>query len=239
MRIRGERECKNCGTQWSYYETGSVDCPNCGSLQSVGRDERTQHTASAATLDLTEARNLLGSEAAATRTAAERAAETCREFVRGQGFIHAGDLATLDEIAVGARELRQVATEVARGLRTDDDEERYFLDLLGGVEDGERPPPEAVPDSLRAARGRAVTGVVDAYRRDATTYLDDHPDSEARAALATLGEHTKRVDALDGDVPPAHADRLLAVARDIGTYLRENDENALTAARDRLSRFDG
>ena len=237
MRIRGERECKDCGTRWSYYETGSVDCPNCGSLRSVGRDERTEHTATAATLDLTEARSLLGPEAADTRAAAERAAEACHEFVRGQGFIRAGSLAPLDGTAVGARELRQVATELARGLRTDDEEERYFIDLLGGVDEGERPPPETVPDSLRAARGRAVASALDVYRRDATAYLDDHPDNEARAVLDTLEDHVRRVEALDGDVSPAHAERLLGVARDVGTYLREDDENALVAARDRLDRI--
>ncbi|WP_010612050.1 DUF7117 family protein, partial [Halococcus hamelinensis] len=74
-------------------------------------------------------------------------------------------------------------------------------------------------------------------RRDATAYLDDHPDSEARAALDSLEDHVRRVEALDGDVSPDHAERLLGVARDVGTYLREDDENALAAARDRLSRL--
>lgn len=238
MRIRGERECKNCATRWSYYETGSVECPNCGSLQSVGRDDRTEHTASAASLDLNPARALLGPDDADTRAAADRAADLCREFTRGYGFIDAGDLSTLDETYVGALELRGVAGELARGLRTSDAEERYFLALLGGVDEGERPPPEDVPGSLRAARGLASAEAVGTYRSDAMTHLDDHPDTEARTAFATLAEHTKRVKALDGDVSPAHADRLVAVARDLGTYLRENDDGALTTARDRLSRLE-
>jgi DNA-directed RNA polymerase subunit RPC12/RpoP len=41
MKIRGERECKDCGARWSYYETGSVSCPECGSRRSVGVDDRT------------------------------------------------------------------------------------------------------------------------------------------------------------------------------------------------------
>src|SRR5699024_7308966 len=151
MRIRGERECTNCDTRWSYYETGSVECPNCGSLQSVGRDDRTEHTASAAILDLNPARTRLGPDDADTRAAAEQAADRCREFTRGYGFIDAGHLEELDETYVGALELRGVAAELARGLRTNDAEERYFLALLGGVDEGERPSAEDVPESLRAA----------------------------------------------------------------------------------------
>ena len=85
MRIRGERECKDCGTRWSYYETGTPSCPDCGSLRSVGVGERTQHTAGTAALDLSPARNYLddgegGLRAAAERAAAEaRAAEEARE----------------------------------------------------------------------------------------------------------------------------------------------------------------
>src|SRR6056297_1417065 len=63
MEIRGERECKDCGTRWSYYETGSVACPNCESVRSVGVDEeRKRHTAGQATLDLTEVRNMIDAE---------------------------------------------------------------------------------------------------------------------------------------------------------------------------------
>jgi uncharacterized Zn finger protein (UPF0148 family) len=240
MRIRGERECKDCGTRWLYYETGSVSCPNCGSLRSVGTDERTEHTASAVALDLSPARNRLdagGDDDADTRAAAERAAEACQEFVRGYGFIDAGDLAALDDTYLAALELRYVAEEFARALRVSDEEERYFLSLLAGADRGERPAPEDVPKSLRAARGLAYAEAVEEYRRGVSTYLDDHPDSEARAAFGTLAEHVKRVQALDGDVPPETADRLVRVAQELGTSLRKDDENALVTARDRLSRL--
>lgn len=241
MRIRGERECKNCRTRWSYYETGSVNCPNCGSLRSVGTDERTEHTASAATLDLSAARNRLdarGDDAADTRAAAERAAETCRGFVRQHGFIDAGDLRDLDETYLAALELRYVAEELARSMRMSDDEERYFLTLLGGADRGERPDSEEVPESFRAARGLAAAEAVTEYRRDVSAYLDDNPDSEARAAFGTLSEHRKRIEALDGDVAPETADRLVRVAQELGRYLREGDESALVTARERLSQFE-
>lgn len=241
MRIRGERECNDCGTRWSYYETGSVHCPNCGSLHSVGTDERTQHTASTATLDLSSARNQLDAntdDGSDTRAAAERAAENCRAFVRQHGFIDAGDLQTLDDTYLAALELRYVAEELARAMRISDEEEGYFLSLLAGADRGERPPPENVPESMRAASGLACATAVEAYRRDASTYLEAHPDSEARATFGTLAEHTKRVQALDGDVPPETAARLVRVAREVGTSLREDDEDALSTARERLSRFE-
>ena len=237
MRIRGERECKDCGTRWSYYETGTPSCPGCGSLRSVGIGERTQHTAGTATLDLSPARNHLGDEEGGLRAAAERAAEDCRAFARQHGFVHSGDLVPLDEIYVGALELRAVADEFARAMRIDDAEEAYFLALLGGVDSGERPPPAEVPESLRAARGLAAAKAVEEYRRDVSAYLDDHPDEAARTAFGTLSEHRKRIEALDGDVSPETADRLVRVARELGTYLREGDESALVTARDRLSRL--
>ncbi len=51
-----ERECTECGTRWSYYETGSIGCPACGSLHSVGLDERTEHTDLRVEFDLTPVR---------------------------------------------------------------------------------------------------------------------------------------------------------------------------------------
>jgi len=237
MRIRGQRECRNCGTRWSYYETGSVECPECGSLRSAGvEEERTLHTATPATLDLTGARNRLES-GESVRQVADAAAEACREYVRGFGFVDAGELQPLGDTYLAAIELRHVAGRIGRSMTLDDDEELYFLSLLRGADHGERQSTDEVPDSLRAARGLAYARAVSAYRSDLRAYLDDHPDPMATDVLGPLDSHLKRLEALDGDVPAEESELLVRVARGVGIYLREDDESALLAARDRLDRL--
>ena len=237
MRIRGQRECRDCGTRWSYYETGSVECPSCGSLRSVGVDEeRTLHTATPASLDLTEARNRLES-GESLREVAGVAAEAARAYVRGFGFVKAGELQPLGETYLAATELRYVAGRLERSMALEDDEEFYFLSLLRGADHGERPPTHDVPDSLRSARGLAYARAVSAYRSDLRAYLDEHPDPLATDVLGPLDGHVKRVRALDGDVPVEESELLVRIARDLGVYIREDDESALTEARDRLDRL--
>lgn len=241
MKVRGIRECKACGERWSYYESASVSCPGCGSLRSVGvDDERRLHTASAATLDLTAARDALDggdADGESLRRAAERAVEETRSFARGNGFVDGGRLLALDDTHLAAAELRAVAGAVGRAARLDDDEEYYFLSLLRGADAGDRPDVDAVPDSVRDSRGLAYANVVEAYLRDLRAYLEEHPDPPARNAASVLREHVKRVQALDGDVPPGDAERLVQVARGLGEYLGDDDEAALVEARDRLDRL--
>lgn len=232
MKVRGHRECKECGTRWSYYDTGEAACPNCGSLYSVGvGEERALHTATAATLDLTPVRGRL--DEVPLRQVAAEAADLCREFTRGYGFIDGGDLHVLDDTYLAAMELQHVARELERRLEVDDAEELYFTDLLR-ADEGERPDPDQVPESLRAMRGLAAASAVDEYRSDLRTFLDEHPDAPAERVLGRLGEHAKRMRALDGDVPPREAEGLVAAVRDVGRYLIENDETALAEAESRL-----
>jgi uncharacterized Zn finger protein (UPF0148 family) len=232
MKIRGQRECKECGTRWSYYDTGEVACPECGSLHSVGvDDERALHTATTETLDLAPIRNDV--DEAPLRRLAERATERARRFTTGYGFIEAGDLQPLDDTYLAAMELRHVAGELARKTSATDDEERYFLELLG-ADEGERPNPEDVPDSLRAMRGLAYANAAEEYRSDLRTYLGEHPDPTVRDTLERLADHTKRIRALDGDVPPREGETLVAAVRDIGRYLAEGEEAALAEAESRL-----
>jgi len=236
MKIRGERECQACGTRWSYYETGSVACPNCGSVRSVGLDDPTEHTAGTATLDLTEIRALVDEEPIAD--VAEAAAERCREYVRQSGFVSGGELRPLDDTYLAAVELRVAGQEVARAMRLTDDEEYYFLELLRGADAGERPSADEVPESLRAVRGLAYARAVDAYRSDLRRYLDDNPDGTVGSLLTTLRDHQKRIEALDGDVSPRTAGELVYVVRAVGRALADDDETALAEAQRRLDEFD-
>ncbi|MFC7174524.1 hypothetical protein ACFQL0_16535 [Haloplanus litoreus] len=111
----------------------------------------------------------------------------------------------------------------------------YLLALLRGADQGERPGPESVPDSLAAARGLGDANAVDAYRRDLLEWLDEHPDDAGRRTLGTLRERCKRVEALQGDVPPEEAESLVRAAREVGTYLIDGDESSLVGAQNRLA----
>lgn len=236
MRIRGERECQNCGTRWTYYETGSVECPDCGSLRSVGVDERTRHTATPVELDLTSAREAGSSESLAT--AAERAADEASEFVRRYGFIDAGELRPLEMTFVAAMELKHVGRALARSVDITDDEQRYLLALIDGAEAGTRPAPSSVPESMTSVRGLAAATAVEDYRRDLRQYLADEPDEDVRTVLGSVEDHRTRVAALDGDVPPSHAEALIEAARAVGISLIEGDPDALTRAREHLAMLD-
>ena len=237
MKIRGERECGECGTRWSYYETGSVGCPACGSLRSVGRDdERRVHTDMPAELDLTPIRAAV--DDAPVAELAERAADVCREYIRRRGFVSGGDLRDLDDTYVAALECRHAARAADRMRSLTEAEELYVLALLRGADRGERPPTDAVPASLRSARGLAAADAVDDYRRDLRTWAEDGTlATDERAALGALGDHAKRLRMLDGEVAPEKATSLLAAARELATAVRDGDETALARAEDRLERL--
>lgn len=238
MKIRGERECTECGTRWSYYETGSVGCPACGSLRSVGLDdERREHTDLEVEFDLTPVRADV--DEATLADLAERATDRASAYVRRRGFVRGGELRDLDEDYLAAMELSHVGDAVARRMRVDDREELYFLSLLRDADRGGRPPADEVPDSLRAPRGVAYADAVDEYRRDVRTWAEDGdltPDE--RSTLEILGDHVRRVRMLEGDVDPEAADRLVEAARDLGTGLRDGDEVAVERARERLERLE-
>jgi len=228
MKVRGRRECKECGTRWSYYETGSVHCPNCGSMKSVGVDDRTRHTDSPVEFDLTPVRNRIDDDP--LRDVAGAAVDLAREYVRERGFVDAGELRPLDDTFVAATELRHVGAELSRELRRSEAEELYFLDLLRGADEGERPPAEEVPDAFRSAYGLAMADAVGDYQRDLRTYLEEHPHPEAHSVSGRVRDHRKRIEALDGDVDPRDADRLLHAARDLGKYVFADEESALVTA---------
>jgi hypothetical protein len=235
MHVRGQRECRDCEHRWSYYETGAVDCPNCGSLRSVGIDDRTRHTDTPTSLDLSPHRRAVDAEGLAAT--ADELKRDLRSYRNKRGFIRGGELLPLDGTYLAATELLYVVDVLERADEWTDDEEWYLLSLLRGADLSDRPAADEVPTSLRAARGLAVTEAVDEYRREVLSWLDDNPDAAAREALGTVSELLKRTRALGGDVPVEESEALLAATLDVSRALREGDETALSAARERLSRL--
>jgi hypothetical protein len=232
MKVRGRRECTDCGARWSYYETGSITCPDCGGVESVGVGDRELHTDAPASLDLTPVRARVDADPLADVTAAAK--EICRAYLRERGFLHGGDLLALDDTYLAARELVEVADVVGRGQRLREDEEAYLLSLLADADDGERPAPGETPETLRAARGLAVARAVETYLRECRDWLAETPRPAAEPAVERLDDHVRRVLALQGDVDPADAERLVEAARQLATYIRDDDEAALDAVEARL-----
>jgi hypothetical protein len=235
MHVRGHRECRDCEHRWSYYETGAIDCPNCGSLRSVGVDDRTRHTDTPTALDLSPHRRAV--DAGDLADAAEALKRDLRGYRNKRGFIRGGELLELDETYLAATELLYVVDVLGRADDRTDDEELYLLSLLRGADVGDRPAVEAVPTSMRAARGLAVAEAVDDYRRETLSWLDDNPNGAARQTLGTVAELVKRTRALGGDVPLETSEALLAATQDVSRSLRADDVTALSTAKERLSRL--
>jgi uncharacterized Zn finger protein (UPF0148 family) len=235
MEIRGHRRCKSCGHEWSYYDTGEVACPACGSMRSVGVGDRARHTDSADELDLTAHRAT--AEAESIAAVADDLKSDLRTYLRARGFISGGELRDPDDTYLAARELLHAVDVYVRRRDPEEAMELYVLSLLNGVERGDRPAPEAVPGAMSAARGLAYAESLNEFRRDFSTWLEGESRPEARRTLSTLGEHLKRVEALQGDVPVEQSEALVRAARELAAYAREGDESSLTNARDRLSRL--
>jgi len=231
MKLRGRRECQDCGERWSYFETGEITCPTCGSVRSKSVAGPTEHTAGTVTLDLTPVRALVDTKP--IREVADKAANHTRAYLREVGFIEQGELQELDETVLAASELRRVGRTLGRVLQPTDAEKQYFLTLLRDTDSGERPAPETVPESLYPERGLAITASVDIYRSELRTVIDN-PEPTLDRALSQLDTHLKRVNALDGAVNPKQSERLVTSIRDISEYVRTDDETALTRAVDRL-----
>ena len=257
MKVRGERECRDCGARWSYYETGDVACPACESLRSVGVGERAVHTDSPATLDIDAQRARIG-DARGTLPAegVDDLKRDLRAYLRKRGFIDGGELRPLDATYLAARELLEAVDAFDRLVDPTDPDREYLLALLAGVETGDRPPTDAVPSSLREARGMAAVSAVDAYRRDLLTFLDELaedgaatvtvegeepsvPDriTHARDVMERLRDRTKRVEALHGDVDPAVADALVDAVNGVGAYVGTGEEASLSTARNRVDQL--
>ncbi|TQQ81915.1 DUF7117 family protein [Halonotius roseus] len=275
MKIRGQRVCQACATEWSYYETGSVACPSCGSLRSVGRDDDRQlHTDTPAALPLAQFQARIAAEPVAEYATDLKA--VLREYTRKRGFINGGELQPLDDRYLTARTLLHTVDILARRREPTADAELYLLSLyetladdaadtasdaadadttvsdvdnVDNAVDTETAGTDAVdadsteltaaqvPSELQEAWGLAAADAVGAYCSDLRTWLDATPDEAAATTLGELRDHVNRLNALQGDVEPAVATDVVEGARAVGRYLRTGDDDALTAARDRLRRL--
>lgn len=233
MEIRGRRECKACGNQWSYFDTGSVTCPACGSLRSVGTGDREQHTDGHVELDLTELLVAVDDQPLAELT--DELAETCRSYLSTRGFVRGGQLRALDDAYLVAAELRHAADIYGRLREPTDPERLYVVSLLRASDTGERPPAAEVPDRFRSARGLAAANAVLRYRTEVTTVAD--PDAELGRVLSSLRDRAKRVEALQGDVPATEADALVAAAREVWRAVATDDDEAVARAREELTKL--
>lgn len=192
MKIRGERECRACGARWSYYTTGSVECPDCESVRSVGVDARTIHTDTADDLDLSAFHAAAGQTNLIFGTEdADELKTTLRNYTRQRGFITGGTLKQLDETVLAAHELIELTDLYVRLRDPTEAEQAYALDLLLGADRGERPRAAEVPDRLREARGLAAVYAATEYRRDLLTVLDKLTESSGTA---------DGIDGTDGEV---------------------------------------
>lgn len=235
MQIRGRRRCQDCGHEWSYFDTGSVTCPDCGSLRSVGTGDRQRHTDASVELDLSNHRATLDG-VTDLDDVADELKSTLREYVRRRGFVRGGDLRTVDDTLLAAAELLH-AVDVFERIRgpPGDSVRLYLIDLLSGADAGERPDPSAVPDAMADARGLAYAEVLDRFCTDLGKWLDDNPDPAGERVRESLDTHVRRVSAVYGDVSPAESEALVRAARDLVAYLTTEDEAALATAEERLS----
>ena len=191
MRVRGERECRECGCHWSYFETGSVECPTCGSLHSVGTGDREAHTDAPVDLDLHEHRQRFGETTSALpNEGITDLKRDLRAYVHKRGFVHAGELTTLDTTYLAARELLEAVDVYDRLRQPTDDDHAYLLDVLAGADSGNRPNAADVPSTMRSARGTATALAVETYREELTTYLTESTAHTSTQSHTDTSSHT-------------------------------------------------
>jgi len=225
MEIPGERECSACGEHWSYYETGEIRCPACGSPRSVSAGPPAEHTAGPIELDLSPVRAAIDERP--LREVADEAADTAGKYLASAGFVEAGKLQPLGTEYVAAAELRRVGRTAGRLRALTDDEEAYLLALLRDADRGERPASGTVPATFHPERGLAVAASVDAYLADLRRVLD--PEGQLARVISELRTRKKRIEALDGNVDPATAEPVLEAARQLHDAV-DGDETALERA---------
>jgi hypothetical protein len=249
MEIRGQRQCSECGQEWSYFDTGQVACPACGSLKSVGRGQRETHTDSAVELDLSNHQQALDSETDIT-TITDDLTTTLRDYIRQRGFLNGGTLQAPDETLLSAAELLHAVDVLDRRRRPTDETRLYVTKLLAGTDDGYRPTPDSVPTSMTAARGLAYTEILSRFHQDFGKWLSEESSimsvstegttatRDSELSVSQLRERFRtyltRSEALQGDIPVETSEIFLTVARKLHEGAVNDDIDALEIARTEL-----
>ena len=199
MEIRGERECLECGSTWSYFESREVCCPECGSIKSQSMSSpRMDNTTD---IDLVDS-EVLGGLSDDLDSALSTLEERCREYTGKTGFVERGDLKPPSPRYVMACEVKQIAAIYDANQLTGDDR-RYFVDLVHGLRDGE--PPEKPSGELEYIHNTAIAETVRDYATEVERYARkrsvDVPGEMERArslAKRTLATEGKENDAVEG-----------------------------------------
>lgn len=243
MRVRGVRSCNECETEWSYFDTGSIVCPQCGSIASVGLGDRRLHTDAPVRLELPI-------ESIDDPTTIEDVADIierrCRRYRNRRGFIRGGELRRLDDQFLLAHELLEIAADHRRQGRSSPRSDAalgYDLSILDAVIRNGRPPdPDEVPRERHRHRGLGHSLALGSYLRDLKAWLETNEgtDDGPRVLIGEIEEHLRRIEALEGDVEPREVDGLVHAVRAIRRHVlaegRSNDRDHVASLLDELDR---
>lgn len=161
----------------------------------------------------------------------------CNEYLRNYGFISEGSLLPLEVTYVSVMELKYLTHELSNLSSPTQEIIDYWFSLLK-ADLGARPSPDDVPRTCWAPRGLAVARVVSEYRRAIQRLSYGSNPSMFSETLERLGDHTRRVEALDGELSPSDTEQLVVIIRALGQYRISDSESALSEAVTRLDQLD-
>ncbi len=193
MDLEGERECLECGERWSYWETRTVECPECDSPRSRGVGDGARPEEEFPAEDLV---------ASTLMETLENADEAARSYTTKKNFVVAGELQPPDPVYVMAAEVKHLYAELtARSREATDREREYAGALVTGLEDGEPPHPGERPETLDAVHERAVADVVEDYSSEMVKWARDRDldDTEVMRDVEDARQRAKQVQATEGE----------------------------------------
>jgi hypothetical protein len=230
MQFTGHRRCKQCASEWSYFETGSVSCPECGAIKSTGIGGPEPHTAQHTSLELAPYWEVTDEE---VRIESDKIRRAVTEFLSEYGFIKGGDFLPLHDEVLAAGELRHAAYRYNTLGDPSEEVEHYLLGLLRAVMGESRP--TSPPDVLKQARGRGTADILEQFLRDMRQWTQARAATELMPIRESFRTHLHRIQALEGDVDPVVLSRLIQSARAVQQYIAREDQQSLSKARDHLA----